>query len=47
MDLAIKAKMPDQVEAIYKILRHLAANDRGIVLSGNLAEVRSLKVLLK
>ena len=47
MDLAIKAKMPDQVEAIYKILRHLAANDRGIVLLGNLAEVRSLKVLLK
>jgi glucose-6-phosphate isomerase len=46
-DLAAKAQMPDQIEAIYKILRHLDANDRGVVLSGDLAQPRSLKVLLK
>jgi glucose-6-phosphate isomerase len=35
---------PEQTEVIYKIVRHLAANDRGIKLHGNLAEPGSLTV---
>ena len=43
-EVAQKAGVPDQVEAIYKILRHLYANQRGVVLQGNLAQPSSLKV---
>lgn len=43
-EVAQKAGTPDQVEAIYKILRHLQANQRGVVLQGNPAEPGSLKV---
>lgn len=32
----------DQVEAIYKILRHLAANHRGITMQGNPAQLNNL-----
>jgi glucose-6-phosphate isomerase len=42
--LAIQAGAGEQVEAVYKIVRHLAANDRGIVLEGNPAVPSSLKV---
>jgi len=42
--LADKAGASDQIEAIYKILRHLHANNRGVVLQGNLAQPSSLKV---
>lgn len=42
--LAIKAGAPDETEAIYKIVRHLSANDRGVKLHGNLAEPGSLTV---
>ena len=42
--LATKAGEPDQVEAVYKIVRHLAANNRGVVISGNLARLDSLTV---
>jgi glucose-6-phosphate isomerase len=42
--LAQKAGASDQIEAIYKILRHLHANKRGVVLQGNLAQPSSLKV---
>jgi glucose-6-phosphate isomerase len=45
-DLATKMGSPDEVEAIYKIVRHLQANQRGVVLSGNLAQPSSLKVSL-
>ncbi|MGQ4649284.1 glucose-6-phosphate isomerase [Lyngbya aestuarii] len=43
-DLAQKAGKPEQVEAMYKILRHLQANGRGIVLAGDLGQLSSLKV---
>ncbi len=42
--LAEKAGVSDQIEAIYKILRHLYANQRGVVLEGNHGEPGSLKV---
>jgi glucose-6-phosphate isomerase len=43
-ELAQKAGASDQVEAIYKILRHLQANKRGVVLEGNLGQPSSLMV---
>jgi glucose-6-phosphate isomerase len=43
-EVAQKAGATDQIEAIYKILRHLHANQRGVVLQGNLRELSSLKV---
>ncbi len=42
-ELAEKAGAPDQIEGIYKLLRHLAYNHRGIVLEGNLGQPSSLK----
>ncbi|WP_009633959.1 glucose-6-phosphate isomerase [Synechocystis sp. PCC 7509] len=44
MELAEKAGEVDQVEVIYKILRHLHTNKRDIVLQGNLGEPNSLKI---
>ena len=43
-ELATRAGSPDRVEAIYKILRHLQANDRGVVFTGDLAQPGSLLV---
>jgi glucose-6-phosphate isomerase len=43
-EVADKAGAADQIEAIYKILRHLHTNQRGVVLQGNLAQPDSLKV---
>ena len=43
-ELAQKAGASDQIEAIYKILRHLHANQRGVVLQGDLGQPSSLKV---
>ncbi|MEH2111196.1 glucose-6-phosphate isomerase [Nostoc sp.] len=43
-ELAEKAGALDQVEAIYKILRHIHANQRGVVLQGDLQKPGSLKV---
>ncbi|KAF3888969.1 MULTISPECIES: glucose-6-phosphate isomerase [Nostocales] len=45
-EIAAKAGASDQVEAIYKILRHLHTNQRGVVLEGNLGQPSSLKVSL-
>jgi glucose-6-phosphate isomerase len=42
--LAEKAGAADQVETIYQIVRHLAANHRGIVLEGDRAKPSSLFV---
>jgi glucose-6-phosphate isomerase len=42
--LAEKAGFPDEVEAVYKIVRHLAANKRGVVLSGDRALPATLRV---
>ncbi len=44
--LADKVGVPNEVEAIYKILRHLQANQRGVVLQGNLAKPGDLTVSL-
>jgi len=43
-ELAQKAGVPDQIEAIYKVVRNLASNNRGVVLQGNLGQPSSLKV---
>ncbi|MEO0946992.1 MAG: glucose-6-phosphate isomerase [Cyanobacteria bacterium J06641_5] len=43
-ELARKVGAPEDVEAIYKILRHLAANDRGIALKGDRAQPGTLSV---
>lgn len=42
--LAEKAGATDEIEAIYKILRHIAANRRGLVLQGNPRQPGSLTV---
>ena len=43
-EISQKVGAPEQVEAIYKILRHLHANQRSVVLTGNLADPSSLTV---
>ncbi|MBD1806284.1 glucose-6-phosphate isomerase [Microcoleus sp. FACHB-SPT15] len=43
-DLAQKAGASDQVEAVYKLLRHLQANKRGVILEGDLGKPNSLMV---
>jgi glucose-6-phosphate isomerase len=45
-EVAQKAGAVEQVEAIYKILRHLHANQRGVVFQGELGQPGSLKVSL-
>lgn len=46
-DLAQKVGASDQVEALYKLLRHLASNKRGVVLEGNIGQPSSLMVSAK
>ena len=43
-DLAQKAEASEQIEAIYKLVRHLQANKRGVVCQGNMAQPGSLMV---
>ncbi|MEL7010311.1 MAG: glucose-6-phosphate isomerase [Cyanobacteria bacterium J06588_4] len=43
-ELATKAQIKDEVETVYKIVRHLDANERGIVVHGNIGQPSSLKV---
>ncbi len=42
--LAEKAGVTDQIEAVYKILRHLHTNQRGVVLEGDLGQPSNLTV---
>jgi glucose-6-phosphate isomerase len=42
--LVEKANATDEIESAYKIIRHLAANERGVMLEGNFAEPESLTV---
>ena len=42
--VAAKAGAADDVESVYKILRHLAANDRGITLKGDRRQPSQLTV---
>jgi glucose-6-phosphate isomerase len=44
-DLAAKLGMPEKVETIYLIIRHLAANQRGIKVEGDLSKPASLRIL--
>jgi glucose-6-phosphate isomerase len=41
-DLAAAVGEPQQIEAIYKIVRHLEANQRGVVITGDLKQLASL-----
>ncbi len=43
-ELAQKANAPDQVEAVYKILRHLYANKRTVILEGELNQPNQLRI---
>lgn len=43
-ELAQKAGASDQIEAIYKLLRHLVRNQRGVVLEGSLGQPSRLKI---
>lgn len=43
-ELANQVGAPDQIEVIYKIVRHLAANQRGVVITGNLGDPSSLAI---
>lgn len=43
-DLASKAGAADQIEAVYKIVRHLSANQRGVTLTGHPGQPGSLMV---
>lgn len=45
-EIAQKAGASEQVESIYKILRHLNANQRGVVFTGDLSKPGSLKASL-
>ena len=47
VDLATQANAADQIEAVYKIVRHLAANDRGVTLEGDLSKPASLSIGFK
>ncbi|MEL6441539.1 MAG: glucose-6-phosphate isomerase [Cyanobacteria bacterium J06621_8] len=42
--LADKAQVSEEVETVYKIVRHLHANQRGIVITGNIGQPSSLEV---
>lgn len=46
-EVATKLGKPDQIETIYKILRHLAANGRNVVLEGNLGQPSTLATSYK
>ena len=43
-ELATKAKATEEMETIYQIVRHLNANQRGVILTGNLGKPDSLTV---
>ena len=46
-ELATKAQAKDKIETIYQIIRHLHANERGVVVQGNLGQPDSLTVAWK
>ena len=43
-ELATKAGVKEEVETVYQIVRHLDANERGIIIHGNLGQPNSVKV---
>jgi glucose-6-phosphate isomerase len=46
-EITKKAGKPEQIETIYKILRHLAANGRGVALEGTLGQPATLTASYK
>lgn len=44
--IAHKAGAGDRIEIVYKILRHLSANERGVVLQGDLGKPSSLSAMI-
>jgi glucose-6-phosphate isomerase len=46
-EIAKKAGKPEQIETIYKTLRHLAANGRGVALEGKLGQPATLTASYK
>jgi glucose-6-phosphate isomerase len=45
--LANRAGASEEIEAIYKIIRHLAANNRGIILTGDRTKPTTLKISMQ
>nr|XP_043614630.1 glucose-6-phosphate isomerase 1, chloroplastic [Erigeron canadensis] len=45
-DVAERCHAPDDIEMIYKIIAHMAANDRAIIAEGDCGSPRSVKVFL-
>ncbi len=43
-ELADRANASDEIETIYKIVRHLYANDRGIMVQGNIGKPDTIKI---
>lgn len=43
VELASKAQVPDEIETVYKIVRHLDANQRGIIIQGNIGHPNTIK----
>ena len=43
-ELADKAQISDEIETVYKIVRHLHANERGIIVQGNLGKPDTIRV---
>ena len=43
VELASKAQISDEIETVYQIVRHLNANDRGIVIQGNIGQLNTIK----
>ncbi|KAG0455382.1 hypothetical protein HPP92_024674 [Vanilla planifolia] len=45
-EIAYRCHEPEQIEMIYKIISHMAANDRAIIAEGSCGSPRSIKVYL-
>jgi glucose-6-phosphate isomerase len=45
-DLAVKVGAPERIETIYKIVRHLSANQRGVTISGNPSKPGELAIAI-
>ena len=43
-ELAEKANASEQIETVYQIVRHLHANDRGVIIEGNIGQPDKIKV---
>ena len=42
--LADKARVSDEIETVYKLVRHLDANERGIIVRGNIGQPNTIEV---